>query len=60
MKNEYRGEVWQDGMKVAVVSGRSYRVVNAETARYAALYSMDGPVDVRHYEKKPTKRWKRV
>ena len=57
---EYRGEVWQRGNKVATAEGAVYRLVNAETAHYAMMYAQDGPVEVRFYEKKPKKKWKRT
>jgi hypothetical protein len=57
---EYRGEVWQDGMRVAMVHGRNYAQVNAETAHYAAMYAQDGLVIVKCFEKKPKKRWKQT
>jgi len=60
MKTEYRGEVWQDGMRVAMAQGYSYVQVNAETAHYAAVYAKDGPVLVKLFEKKPKKRWKQT
>lgn len=55
---EYRGEVWQDGFRVAMAHGRNYAKVNAETAHYAMMYAQDGPVVVKRFEKKAGKRWK--
>lgn len=60
MRTAYRGEVWQGGMKVAAVEGKSYRRVNSETAHYAAQYAQDGPVEVRLYRKLYQKRWQRA
>jgi hypothetical protein len=60
MSTEYRGEVWQDGFRVAMAIGTNYAQVNAETAHYAAMYSQDGPVIVKHFEKKSKKRWKQT
>ena len=56
---EYKGEVWQDGFRVAMAQGRDYAKVNAETAHYAAMYSQDGPVDLKYFEK-ARKVWKLV
>lgn len=58
MRTEYRGEVWQDGMRVAMAQGENYAQVNAETAHYAFIYSVDGPVIVKRFEKKAKGRWK--
>lgn len=60
MKTIYKGEVWQGGMRVAAVEGSNYANVNRETAHYAATYAQDGEVEVRRYEKRPPKRWKRT
>jgi hypothetical protein len=60
MSTEYRGEVWQGGMRVAMAQGQTWSTVNMETAHYAAMYSQDGPVIVKHFSKKPKKRWKLI
>jgi hypothetical protein len=60
VSTEYRGEVWQDGFRVAMAHGQSFAQVNAETAHYAAMYAQDGPVIVKHFEKKAKKRWKQT
>lgn len=60
MNTEYRGEVWQDGMRVAMAQGYNYAQVNAETTHYAFMYAQDGPVVVKRFEKKPKKRWKQT
>lgn len=59
MSVEYRGEVWQGGLRVAVVHGPNYARVNADTAHYAMMYAQDGPVIVKRFEKKSKVRWKK-
>ena len=56
---KYRGEVWQDGIRVAMAEGADRSKVHAETAHYAMMYGQDGPVTANYYEKKRT-RWKLV
>lgn len=60
MKTEYRGEIWQGGMRVAAVEGKKYKQVNSDTAHYALMYSQDGPVEVKLYRKLYQKRWQRA
>lgn len=56
---EYRGEVWQCGIRVALAEGVDRAKVHAETAHYAMMYAQDGEVTSHYYEKKRT-RWKLV
>lgn len=39
--------VWQDGMKVAEVSGADHERVRADAAHYALMYGQDGPLQIK-------------
>lgn len=60
MKTEYRGEVWQNGMKQAAAQGATRKRVEDETLGYALQYAQDGPVLVKFFRKLPKQRWKRL
>lgn len=60
MKAEYRGEVWQDGMRVAAAYGRALKRIKAETLHYGIEYAQDGPVVLKIFRKIPGKRWRVV
>ena len=45
-------ELWQDGIKVAVVIAPRERA-QAEIAHYALIYGQDGPVEVREKKRRP-------
>ncbi len=47
MSDEWRAQLWQDGMVVAAVSGPDGESVQREIKHYAAQYEQDGPVRIR-------------
>lgn len=49
---EYEYEVWQDGALQAGGSALDYASAKSEASHYAMMYSQDGPVEVRIYEKR--------
>jgi hypothetical protein len=53
LPQEYEYQVVQDGVVVASAWGRDREQALTEAAHYAALYAMDGPVQLRL---KPDKR----
>lgn len=57
---EYRGEVWQDGMRVAAAYGQSLKRIKAETLHYGIEYAQDGDVILKFFRKLPGKRWQKV
>ena len=48
----YDFELWQDGMAVARTSAASRDDALREIQHYAAVYSQDGPVEIRERGKK--------
>lgn len=51
VEEEYEFEVWQNDEMQAGGSGPAH-VVGSEAAHYAAIYSQDGPVEVRYYARR--------
>ena len=49
---EYEYEVWQHGACQAGGRGNDYASAQSEASHYAAMYTPDGPVEVRIYEKR--------
>lgn len=49
---EYEYEVWQDGALQAGGRELDYASAKSEARHYAMMYSQDGPVEVRIYEKR--------
>jgi len=48
----YEYEVWQDGVLRAGGREADYASAKSEASHYAAMYTPDGPVEVRIYEKR--------
>jgi hypothetical protein len=43
----WRAELWQNGMKVADVSGSTEAAVDREIKHYAMIYAQDGAVEIK-------------
>ena len=55
MPQEYRYELWQDGIMVAATAADSREDARKEIAHYAIMYAQDGPCTVREITKFPKK-----
>jgi len=51
--DEYRYQLWQDGIMVAEVIADDQEVAIREIKHYAAQHEQDGPVEIRHRIKRP-------
>ena len=52
---EWRGEVFQDGVRVAMVEGKGFERISSETIHYALMYGQDGEVQIKLTKIRPRK-----
>lgn len=58
---EYRGDLYQFGMRVARVEGSDASAVRSEIAHYMLMYGLDGEVEPKFYcRAKAGLRWSKI
>ncbi len=53
---EYKFELWQNGMMVAMVRSANEDRAIAEINHYAMMYGQDGPCEIRNKTRSPTRK----